>query len=63
MNKKSFKIGLIVVASVVLVGHFTEMDYNDLSWSANSGAYLGIIAMICIIISMALSLKNQNQQK
>jgi len=52
---KKFRIGLIVFAIIIIIGQLTIMDYINLSWSNNGGSYLGIISMICLIISMVLS--------
>ena len=52
---KKFRIGLIVFAIIIIIGQLTIMDYINLSWSNNGGSYLGIISMICLIISMILS--------
>lgn len=63
MKKKSLRIILMVLASLVLIGHFAELNYEDMSWSANSSAYMGIIAMLCIIVAMALSIKSSKMQE
>ena len=60
MNK--FRIGSIVFASIIIIAHLILTDYGDLSWSNNSGNYLGIVAMICVLISMILS-KRDEQRK
>ena len=59
---KKFRIGLIIASTVLIIGQLTiVIDYSNLSWSNNTGSYLGIISMICIIISMVLS--NRHQRK
>jgi len=52
---KKFRIGLVVFAIIIIIGQLIIMDYINLSWSNNGGSYLGIISMICLIISMILS--------
>jgi len=52
---KKFRIGLIVFAIIIIIGQLIIIDYVNLSWSNNGGSYLGIISMICLIISMILS--------
>jgi hypothetical protein len=52
---KKFRIGLIVFAIIIIIGQLIIIDYINLSWSNNGGSYLGIISMICLIISMILS--------
>ena len=60
MNK--FRYWLIGIASVVLIGQVILIDYKDFSWSNNAGNYLGIIAMICVILSNILSNRHENKQ-
>lgn len=50
------------MASVALIGQVVLIDYKDFSWSNNAGNYLGIIAMICVILSMILSNLHENKQ-
>ena len=52
---KKYRFWLIAIASVIIIGQLFLTDYDDLSWSNNVGSYVGIISMICIIISMLLS--------
>lgn len=49
MELKPLKIGLAVVASMLIIGHLFIIDYNDLSWSGNNGTYLGILSNLCLI--------------
>lgn len=53
---KNAKFILIGVAVVLIIGHVSETDFGDLSWSNNSGSYLGIIAMVLLVISVVISL-------
>jgi len=53
---KNAKYILIGVAIVLIIGHISVTDFGDLSWSNNAGSYLGIIAMILLIIVMLISL-------
>lgn len=52
---KKFRIGLMIFAFIVIVGHLTVFDYTDMSWSENAGSYLGITSMILVLISMVYS--------
>lgn len=52
---KMFRWGLIVFACIVIVGQLSILNYDDLSWSANSGSYLGILSMLCVIAAMYFS--------
>jgi glucose uptake protein GlcU len=53
---KNAKFILIGVAVVLIIGHISVTDFEDLSWSNNSGSYLGIIAMILLVISIVITL-------
>tara|TARA_R110001583_G_scaffold50022_2_gene156218 strand:- start:9166 stop:9354 length:189 start_codon:yes stop_codon:yes gene_type:complete len=52
---RKLRFGLIVCASIIIIGQLSLTDYSDLSWSNNLGRYLGIIAMLGLILSMILS--------
>ncbi len=58
---KNAKYILIGVATVLIIGHISVTDFGDLSWSNNAGSYLGIIAMILLIIVMVISLLEQKK--
>jgi hypothetical protein len=60
---KKFRIGLIVVAVIVVIGEFIIIDYSNLTWSNNLGSYLVIIGMICTISSLILSIKHDKKQQ
>lgn len=62
MNKR-IRVGLIIAAGVLIIIHLTLIDYGNLSWSRNMSPYLGIIAMICIIIGMTMQIRNDKKQK
>lgn len=53
---RNTKFILIGVAVVIIIGHISVTDFGDLSWSNNSGNYLGIIAMILLVVGMVISL-------
>ena len=53
---KNAKFILIGLAVVIIIGHISVTDFGDLSWSNNSGSYLGIIAMVLLVIGMVISL-------
>ncbi len=53
---KNIKFILIGVAVVIIIGHISVTDFGDLSWANNSGSYLGIFAMILLVIVMVISL-------
>lgn len=53
---RNTKYVLIGVAVVIIIGFISITDFEDLSWSNNSGNYLGILAMILLVIAMVISL-------
>jgi len=53
---RNAKFILIGVAIVLIIGHISVTDFEDLSWSNNSGSYLGIIAMLLLVVGMIISL-------
>ncbi|MCC5921643.1 MAG: hypothetical protein LAT68_14600 [Cyclobacteriaceae bacterium] len=55
MNR--FKASLIIVACVIILGQLILVDFSDLSWSNNSGGYLSMTSMVCLIVAMMLSEK------
>ena len=53
---RNAKFILIGVAVLLIIGHISVTDFGDLSWSNNSGSYLGIIAMVLLVVSVVISL-------
>jgi len=53
---RNTKFILIGIAVVLIIGHISVTDFGDLSWSNNAGSYLGIIAMILLVVGMVISL-------
>jgi len=49
--------GIIIICLLIL------MDYSNLSWSKNKGTYFGIISMICLIVSMIISIRHENKKQ
>jgi uncharacterized membrane protein YkgB len=54
---KKFRVGLIVGATIIILGELIIIDYSNLTWSNNLGSYLVIIGMICTISSLILSIR------
>lgn len=54
----NFKKGIIIFAISIFIGHLLLIDYSDMTWTINASSYLGIVAMILLIISMILSIRN-----
>jgi len=55
---KRFKIGLIIVAVIIIIAELLIIDYNDLFGSKNIGNYLVMLSMALLIISQILPIKN-----
>jgi hypothetical protein len=53
---RNTKFILIGVAVVLIIGNISVTDFGDLSWSNNAGSYLGIMAMILLVVGMVISL-------
>jgi uncharacterized membrane protein (DUF373 family) len=60
---KKFRIGLIVVAVIVVIGELIIIDYSNLTWSKKMGSYLVIIGMILTISSLILSIRHDKKQQ
>lgn len=59
---KNAKFILIGVAIILIIGHISVTDFGDLSWSNNSGTYLGIIAMILLVVSVVISMLEKRKK-
>ena len=59
---RNTKLILIGVAVVLIIGHISVTDFGDLSWSNNSASYLGIIAMILLVIGMVISMVEKKKE-
>ncbi len=53
---RNAKYILLGVALVIIIGHISVTDFGDLSWSNNSGSYLGIMAMLLLVVVIVISL-------
>jgi cadmium resistance protein CadD (predicted permease) len=60
---KKFRVGLIVGATILILGELAIIDYSNLTGSKNLGAYLGIIGMICTISILILSIKQDKKKQ
>mgnify|MGYP003604859177 FL=1 len=58
-----FRIGLIVVAVIVVIGELIIIDYSNLTWSKKMGSYLVIIGMILTISSLISSIRHDKKQQ
>ncbi|WP_420580875.1 hypothetical protein [Reichenbachiella sp.] len=57
-----FKYSIAIGASILILGHLYVMNYNDLSWSNNVGAYLGIISMIFLLIATIFNIRDAKRK-
>ncbi len=57
-----FCYALIVFASLLLIINCFFIDFSDMSWSVNNARYLGMFSMACLILSMALTIRNAKKQ-
>lgn len=53
--KKKLRIGLIILAVILIIGQLTVIKYTNLSWSESAGSYLSILSMILLVVGMILS--------
>ncbi len=60
---KIIRIGLIVFAIIVIIAQLILLTYTNSIWPKNAGSYLGIIAMIGVIISMIISIRYDKNNK
>ncbi len=51
MKKAKLRNIANILALIILITWFFLIDYNDLSWKNNAGAYLGIIAMVFLLLA------------
>ena len=63
IEMKKFRIGLIVVAVIVVIGELIIIDYSNLTWSKKMGSYLVIIVMILTISSLISSIRHDKKQQ
>lgn len=54
---------MLVVAVVLLIISFMYLDFYDLRWEVNSGSYIGMISMTCLILSMTFSILQAKYKK
>ena len=61
--KKEIKVGMIIVAIVIIIVDLTFIDYGNLNWSKNQPTFSGIIAMICLIIGMIIQISHDKERQ
>lgn len=61
--KKKVRVGLIVLAIVLIIVNLTLIDYRNFTWTNNLSKLLGIMAMIGLIISIVLQIRYDKKQQ
>ena len=54
MTRKRRPVLMLVLASIIIVIQFYDIDYNDLSWNMNSKNYLRILSILLIIAGVII---------
>ncbi|MBS3737780.1 MAG: hypothetical protein KGY51_02135 [Psychroflexus sp.] len=60
---KKLRLGVSVVAIVLIAIELYLIDYKNLSLADNTNHYLVIFAMICLILSMVFSQRHDDRLK
>jgi len=58
---KKFRIGLIIAAVIIIVAELFIIDYSNLNWPNAIGPLLTVTAMILLIASMLISIKQDKK--
>jgi len=58
---KKLKLAILITSSLVLIGFLIIFDYSNLTARSNLGFILGIIAAICNIIAMILTIRSEEK--
>ena len=62
MKKKS-SVGMIVLAIILIIANLIHIDYSKFTWTKNLASFLGIFAMIGVIISMIIQIRYDKKQQ
>ena len=54
---------MLIFALLITTGHLFVIDYKNPAWSENAGAYLGILAMVLLIVSMLLQIRQDRKKE
>lgn len=60
---KTLRYVLLIFALLITTGHLFVIDYKNPAWSENAGAYLGILAMVLLIVSMLLQIRQDRKKE
>jgi fucose 4-O-acetylase-like acetyltransferase len=61
MKKVKAINAITIIAIVIILFWFTEINYSDLSFGENRSAYLGIISML--LLSFAMQMEKRRLKK
>jgi F0F1-type ATP synthase assembly protein I len=60
---RKFRIVLAFVAAAILIGMLFTIDFDKFLSKSNLGSFLGILAMILVILNMILSNRHEAKNK
>lgn len=60
---KKFRIGLIVCALILIITHLIRLVFGHLNSHERTGSYIGMVAMVLLIVAVKLGNKNEVKQK
>ena len=60
---KKFRIIVSIVAAAFLIGLLFTIDFDNFISKSNLGSFLGILAMIFVILNTILSNRNESNNK
>ena len=55
---KKIRVGLIIGATIIIIGELIILDYGNLTGFKNLGSYLGILGMLGLICGLILSIRH-----
>ena len=62
-NMKKYRSGIMALAVVLIIVQLIIIDFDDLSWSNNTGSYLGVFSMALLILAMIASNRAEKEWK
>ncbi|MBB6463287.1 hypothetical protein [Flammeovirga kamogawensis] len=60
---QKFKYGLLIAASIIIIGQMSIIDYSNLYLTSNYGSYLGILSMLILLCIPFMSIKHKNESQ
>ncbi|WP_299016754.1 hypothetical protein [uncultured Polaribacter sp.] len=62
-NRKLIEIFCFIAVGIIFLVNLLELNYDNLSWKENSGAYWSIISVSFIFLSFVFNSKKENEVK